>query len=88
LQASFSIYRNHLYLRRTSERTYVVKSLTPRELVAGGKGKDRFDGGKGNDTITTRDRRRETVRRGKGTRDRVTADRIDRLIGCEKVRRR
>jgi hypothetical protein len=38
-------------------------------------------------TIDARDRRRETIRCGSG-RDRVAADRNDRLIGCERVTRR
>jgi hypothetical protein len=40
--------------------------------------------GTGNDKVNSRDKRRETVRCGKGKRDRVTADRSDRLIGCDR----
>ena len=53
----------------------------------GRPGTDRFAGGAGNDTINSRDQRRETVSCGTGRRDRVTADRVDRLVGCEIVRR-
>jgi hypothetical protein len=55
--------------------------------LAGGAGTDAFDAGAGDDTIDARDRRRETIRCGSG-RDRVAADRNDRLIGCERVTRR
>jgi Ca2+-binding RTX toxin-like protein len=58
------------------------------DTLTGGNGKDKFDAGGGNDTINSRDKRRETVRCGTGKKDRVTADRSDRLIGCEKVKRR
>jgi hypothetical protein len=44
--------------------------------------------GGANDRINSRDKRRETVRCGKGKRHRVTADRKDKLRGCERVRRR
>jgi hypothetical protein len=60
---------------------------TGNDTLAGGAGTDRFDGGAGNDTINARDQRRETVNCGLGRRDRVTADRVDRVIGCEIVRR-
>jgi hypothetical protein len=49
----------------------------------GGPGTDRLKGGAGNDTINAADGRRESVDCGAG-RDSVTADRIDRLVGCEK----
>ena len=57
------------------------------DTLTGGTGVDRFAGGAGNDTINSRDARREPVTCGTGRRDRVTADRVDRLIGCEIVRR-
>ncbi len=59
-----------------------------KDKLTGGKGVDRLDGGAGNDTINSRDKRRETVRCGKGKRDRVTADKKDKLRGCERVKRR
>ena len=61
---------------------------TGNDTLTGGTGNDKFDGGPGNDTINSRDKRRETIRCGTGKKDRVTADRIDRLIGCDQVRRR
>jgi Ca2+-binding RTX toxin-like protein len=57
------------------------------DTLRGDAGLDRFDGGAGNDAINSRDGRRETVTCGTGRQDRVTADRGDRLIGCEIVRR-
>jgi hypothetical protein len=45
-------------------------------------------GGSGRDTISARDRTRDRINCGSG-RDRVTADRIDRVSrNCERVRRR
>jgi hypothetical protein len=61
---------------------------TGNDRLTGGTGNDKFDAGPGNDTINSRDKRRETIRCGTGKKDRVTADRIDRLIGCDQVRRR
>jgi Ca2+-binding RTX toxin-like protein len=60
---------------------------TGNDTLKGGPGSDRFDGGAGNDTINSRDQRRETVDCGTGRSDQVTADRVDRLVGCEIVRR-
>jgi Ca2+-binding RTX toxin-like protein len=57
------------------------------DTLSGGPGTDTLDGGAGNDAINSRDNRRDAVRCGTGRRDRVTADGIDRLIGCEIVRR-
>lgn len=57
-----------------------------RDRIKGGKGKDRINGGKGRDRINSRDGVRDLVKCGPG-RDRVKADRSDRLRGCEKVRR-
>ena len=60
---------------------------TDHDRLDGGSGPDAFDGGMGNDVLKSADRLRETVRCGPG-RDTVVADRADRLIGCERVRRR
>jgi Ca2+-binding RTX toxin-like protein len=57
------------------------------DTLRGDSGTDRFAGGAGEDTINSRDGRRETVSCGMGRRDRVTADRVDQLVGCEIVRR-
>jgi Ca2+-binding RTX toxin-like protein len=52
-----------------------------------GGGRDLIFGGPGRDRINWRDSKRDRVRCGAG-RDRVKADRRDRLRGCEVVRRR
>ncbi len=57
------------------------------DTLRGDGGLDRFDGGAGNDTINSRDGRRESVTCGTGRQDRVNADRVDRLLGCELIRR-
>jgi hypothetical protein len=58
-----------------------------RDRLTGGGGTDRFVAGPGNDRIFSADGRREKVSCGAG-RDSVTADRRDKLKGCEKVKRR
>jgi hypothetical protein len=57
------------------------------DRLIGGPGNDTLAGGAGNDRINARDGRRETVRCG-GGKDRVSADRVDRAIGCERIARR
>jgi Domain of unknown function DUF11/RTX calcium-binding nonapeptide repeat (4 copies) len=52
-----------------------------------GTGRDRVWGGAANDTISARDGSRDVIDCGAGL-DRVTADRRDRLRGCERVTRR
>jgi hypothetical protein len=49
-------------------------------------GHDTFVGGAGNDDIQAADGARDLIRCGRG-RDAVLADRFDRTIGCEWVRR-
>jgi Ca2+-binding RTX toxin-like protein len=58
-----------------------------RDALNGGKGADGFDAGDGNDTIDSRDRTREKIRCGSG-RDTVRADKRDRVVRCERVKRR
>ena len=58
-----------------------------RDCLFGGRGRDRLSGGRGVDSISSRGGARDVVRCGAG-RDTVRADRRDRLIGCERVRRR
>jgi len=53
------------------------------DRITGGKGKDTISGGAGNDRIDSRDGVKETIDCGKG-RDRVRADKSDKLVGCEK----
>jgi hemolysin type calcium-binding protein len=55
------------------------------DLLVGGGGWDVFHGGPGNDTIKAADGRAESVYCGSGY-DTVTADRFDRLHGCERVK--
>jgi len=73
-----------------------IRAAGSNDRVCGGLGDDRLTGGPGNDTlnagagsdtINARDRRRETVRCGTGTNDRVRADRNEKLSGCERVTR-
>jgi Ca2+-binding RTX toxin-like protein len=55
------------------------------DRIVGGPGRDMVIGGDGNDDIDVKDGQVDTVRCGAG-RDRVRADRRDRLSGCERVR--
>jgi hypothetical protein len=58
------------------------------DAVVGGPGRNQLAGGSGNDRISARNRRRDVIRCGRG-RDRVSADRIDRVAAdCERVSRR
>ncbi|HET6829718.1 MAG TPA: calcium-binding protein, partial [Solirubrobacterales bacterium] len=61
-----------------------------RDRIRGGKGRDRLSGGTGGDRIMAADGRRDRVRCGRGPgRDRVRADRKDRVAGdCERISRR
>jgi hypothetical protein len=54
--------------------------------ICGLLGNDTINGA-GNDTIGARNGKRETVDCGAGKRDRATADRRDKVRGCEKVER-
>lgn len=57
------------------------------DRLSGGSGGDRFSGGSGADRISARDGIRDTINCGSG-RDRVTADRRDRVSrNCERVSR-
>jgi Ca2+-binding RTX toxin-like protein len=56
------------------------------DFIVGGPGRDLLRAGPGRDRISARDSRRDRVFCGAG-RDRVEADRLDRLRGCERVRR-
>ncbi len=55
------------------------------DRIVGGGGRNHVDGGTGNDSIEVRNGERDRVLCGKG-RDRVRADRIDRLNSCEVVK--
>lgn len=56
------------------------------DVLRGGSGRDSFSSGAGRDRIEAADGTAERVLCGPG-RDTVTADRADRLYGCERVRR-
>jgi hypothetical protein len=60
---------------------------TGKDQLFPGTGRDRVWGGAGNDVISARDGSRDVIDCGAGL-DRVTADRRDRLRGCERVSRR
>jgi Ca2+-binding RTX toxin-like protein len=60
---------------------------TGNDQLLAGTGRDRVWGGAGNDVISARDGSRDVIDCGAGL-DRVTADRRDRLRGCERVSRR
>jgi hypothetical protein len=57
------------------------------DTISAGAGKNKVSGGAGNDKINVRNHRRDVVNCGKGKKDRVVADKVDRLRGCEIVRR-
>lgn len=57
------------------------------DVLSGGSSSDLLDGGAGADILDAADGRADRVRCGSG-RDRVRADRVDQLSGCERVRRR
>ena len=59
---------------------------TGNDQLVPGTGRDRVWGGPGDDTISARDGSRDVIDCGAGL-DRVTADRRDRLRGCERVSR-
>src|SRR4051812_4620677 len=73
-----------------------LKGEAGRDTLDGGAGNDKLAGGAsagsllggaGNDSITARNRKRDTVDCGAGRRDSATVDRADRVRRCEKVRR-
>ncbi len=61
----------------------VMRGGAGNDTLMGGSGRDRIWAGPGNDVIDSRDREVDIVDCG-GGRDRVHADRSDRLIGCER----
>lgn len=56
------------------------------DTIVGGPGRNSYSGGAGNDKLTAVNRIRETVDCGAG-RDTARVDRVDRVKGCERVRR-
>jgi CSLREA domain-containing protein len=63
-----------------------LRGYSGNDRLTGGPGRDRLLAGPGDDVIRARDGARDEVRCGAGT-DRVTADAVDRLIGCQGARR-
>ena len=61
----------------------VLKGQDGNDTLIGGPGKNRYAGGAGNDVIKAANRVAEKISCGPGKRDRVTADKSDRLSGCE-----
>jgi Ca2+-binding RTX toxin-like protein len=57
------------------------------DKLTGGKDVDKFAAGKGNDTVNAKDGKVETVDCGKGSRDKATVDKRDKVKGCETVKR-
>jgi Ca2+-binding RTX toxin-like protein len=57
------------------------------DVISAGPGADHVIAGAGNDRINVRDHRRDVVNCGAG-RDSVTADRVDKLLNCERATRR
>jgi Ca2+-binding RTX toxin-like protein len=55
-------------------------------VLNGGAGTDRLYGGPGNDVLRARDGQRDVVDCGPG-RDTAYVDRLDRVSGCETVRK-
>ena len=67
-----------------------------KDALDGGRGNDKLVGGKdvnsykagsGNDTVSARNGKRETVDCGKGSKDSATVDRTDSVKSCETVKR-
>lgn len=63
-----------------------LKGGPGNDRISAGSGKNTISAGSGNDTITAANGRTERISCG-GGRDKVTADRRDRLVGCERVKR-
>ena len=72
-------------LRRLTDFCFIGGSARS-ELLRGTRGTDLIRAGSGDDVVLVRDSKRDVVMRGPG-RDTVTADRMDRLAGCEVVHR-
>jgi Ca2+-binding RTX toxin-like protein len=58
------------------------------DKISAGPGKNKVSGGAGNDRINVRNHKRDVVNCGTGKKDRVVADKVDKLRGCEHVKRR
>ena len=65
-------------------------------MLDGGRGNDRltgnaaknsYKGGAGNDSVNAKNGVKESIDCGAGTKDSASADRTDKVKGCEKVKR-
>jgi hypothetical protein len=57
------------------------------DKLVGGKGTNKYKAGDGNDTVSARNKKKETVDCGKGSKDKATVDRTDKVKSCETVKR-
>ena len=53
----------------------------------GGAGVNVYKGGAGDDTLSAKNGKKETVDCGAGRKDKATVDKVDKVKGCEKVTR-
>ena len=58
------------------------------DRISAGPGRNKVSGGAGNDTINVHNHKRDVVNCGSGRKDRVVADKVDKLRGCERVKRK
>ena len=58
------------------------------DRITAGPGRNKVSGGAGNDTINVRNHKRDLVTCGAGRKDRVVADKVDKLRSCERVKRK
>ena len=72
---------DHLLGARDEDRLYGGNG---DDLLDGGGGTDRLNGGAGSDRIRAGGGTRDIVRCGRGL-DRASVDRLDRVLGCERV---
>jgi Ca2+-binding RTX toxin-like protein len=68
-----------------------------KDALDGGKGNDKltggrdvnsYKGGSGDDAISARNKKKDTIDCGAGKKDKATVDKIDKVKGCEKVSRK
>ena len=76
--------RDRLYGGAGNDR---IRGGRGSDRLRAGPGRNRLSGGAGNDRLHSANGRRDSVNCGLGRRDRARADRIDRVRGCEFVRR-
>jgi Ca2+-binding RTX toxin-like protein len=62
----------------------VVHGGRGNDFIGGGPGRNRIDAGPGNDFVSSRNGKAEVIRCGRGF-DKLSADRSDKPVGCERV---